>query len=203
MAEEIKLSKSAIRTAAGDASLSAKAVNLVYVNENHLSITREGAIKSFHYFIDKKKIKDPVLLERFKKLAIPPAWKNVRICKLNNGHLQATGYDALNRKQYRYHPMWSIIRNQTKFYRLFEFGKQLPSMRAQLERDLSLPGSPREKILAAVVSLMERTHIRIGNSFYEKLYGSFGLTTLKNSMLHLAEQKCFLPLKGRKVSSIL
>ncbi len=104
----------------------------------------------------------------------------------------------LKRKQYRYHKLWSVIRNHTKFYRLAEFGKQLPSIRRQIEKDLSLPGFPREKILAAVVSLMERTHIRVGNAFYEKLYGSFGLTTLKNRHVALSGTKMLFTFKGKK-----
>ncbi len=196
--EDIKLTKSAISSAIQDSTKSAKIVNLVYVSEHHLCIERMGNPKSFYYLDGKKKITDVELLERIKKLVIPPAWKNVKICKLENGHLQAIGFDVLNRKQYRYHSLWSVIRNHTKFYRLLEFGKQLPAMRLQIEKDLSLPGYPREKILAAIVSLMERTNIRVGNAFYEKLYGSFGLTTLKNRHVTLNGSKIFFSFKGKK-----
>lgn len=195
---EIKLNNKIIRAASKDASKSAKAVNLVYVSDHHLCIKRMGNPKSFYYANDNKKIQSAEITERIKKLAIPPAWKDVKICKLDNGHLQATGYDAMNRKQYRYHKNWSIIRNHTKFYRLLDFGKQLPAIRLQIEKDLSLPGYPREKILAAVVSLMERTHIRVGNSFYEKLYGSFGLTTLKNRHVALSGTKMLFTFVGKK-----
>lgn len=196
--EEIKLKKSAIRSAINDSSKSAEAVNLVYVNEQHLCIKRFRKGKSFEYFDGEKKIDDSEQLERIKKLVLPPAWENVHICKLANGHLQATGYDVLNRKQYKYHSLWSIIRSHTKFYRLLEFGKQLPSIRAKLEKHLSLPGYPRQKILAAIVSLMEQTNIRVGNAFYEKLYGSFGLTTLKNRHVALDGSKLFFSFKGKK-----
>ncbi len=195
---EINLNKSELKNASKGNSHSAKAVNLVYVTDKHLCIERNGGMKSFHYFNENKKITDPETIDRIKKLAIPPAWKDVRICKYDNGHLQATGYDALGRKQYRYHKMWSAIRNHTKFYRLLDFGRQLPLIRKQLEKDLALSGYPREKILAAVVSLMERTHIRIGNLSYEKLYGSFGLTTLKNRHVTLNGTKLLFTFKGKK-----
>jgi DNA topoisomerase-1 len=136
--------------------------------------------ENFEYYFKDELIKDDEELLRIKHLAIPPAWEKVWICKKENGHLQATGYDVKNRKQYRYHPHWNSLRNDTKFYRLHDFGKALPGIRLQLEKDLSLPELPERKVLAAVVSLMERTHIRIGSSFYEKAYGSFGITTLKD-----------------------
>lgn len=196
--EDIKLNKSTIRAATIDATHSANAVNLVYVSEHHLCIKRGGKPKSFYYLEDNKKIEDNETLLRIKHLAIPPAWKDVRICKLDNGHLQATGYDILKRKQYRYHQLWSVIRNHTKFYRLLEFGRQLPALRLQLEKHISLPGYPREKILAAVVSLMERTNIRVGNAFYEKLHGSFGLTTLKNRHVALSGSQILFSFKGKK-----
>ncbi|MEO8664958.1 MAG: DNA topoisomerase IB [Ignavibacteria bacterium] len=198
MTDDLKISKSIIRNATIDPSHSAKAVDLIYVNDNQLSIERKGGKGSFYYASNNKKITDLHLIERIKKLAIPPAWKEVRICRLDNGHLQATGYDVLNRKQYRYHKSWSVIRNHTKFYRLQDFGRQLPAIRKQIEKDLSLPGYPREKILAAVVSLMERTHIRVGNSSYEKLYGSFGLSTLKNKHVSLNGTKMLFTFKGKK-----
>jgi len=131
-------------------------------------------------------------------LVIPPAWENVWICHLENGHLQATGVDVKNRKQYKYHSLWNALRNQTKFYRLYEFGKVLPSIRKQLEKDLSLPGLPVEKVLALVVSLMEQTSIRVGNSAYEKLYGSFGLTTLKDKHVNVSAGNIQFVFKGKK-----
>ena len=108
---------------------SARAANLIYVNSSDTGYCRIQKGKSFHYFFEDKKIKDKKTLERIKKIVIPPAWENVWICKSDSGHLQATGIDKLGRKQYKYHSGWSKIRNQTKFFRLFEFGKSLPSIR--------------------------------------------------------------------------
>jgi DNA topoisomerase-1 len=195
---EIILDKKKIRAGVGDIVQSAKAVHLVYVNNNQTGFTRKRSGKSFTYYDGSKKIKDKEVLERIKKLVIPPAWKNVWICKLHNGHLQATGTDKLGRKQYRYHSNWSIVRNHTKFYRLYEFGKKLPDIRLEIKKNLSLPGFQREKVLAALLSILEKTNIRVGNSFYEKLYGSFGLTTLKNRHVSVNGAKISFSFKGKK-----
>ncbi|HEY5405824.1 MAG TPA: DNA topoisomerase IB, partial [Ginsengibacter sp.] len=143
-------------------------------------IERKKKGEKFEYFFKGEKIIDDEELLRIKHLVIPPAWTNVWICEKENGHLQATGYDIKNRKQYRYHRYWNSLRNHTKFYRLLSFGKVLPDIRAQLNKDIGIANLPLKKVLAAVVKLMERTNIRVGNSFYEKTYGSFGLTTLKD-----------------------
>ncbi|HAH26228.1 MAG TPA: DNA topoisomerase I [Prolixibacteraceae bacterium] len=178
---------------------SASAVGLVYIFDNQPGITRHrGGNKKFYYLDGNREITDKAQLARIKSLVLPPAWEDVWICKLENGHLQATGYDQLHRKQYRYHPLWIAIRNQTKYYRLSEFGKQLPMIRANLERDLSLRGLPQRKVLAAMVSLLERINIRVGNAFYEKLYGSFGLTTLKNRHVKIEGAKLHLSFIGKK-----
>lgn len=158
----------------------AEAANLVYVSDATPGIIRQKKAKDFFYALADEKMIDDADLKRIKSLVIPPAWENVWICALENGHLQATGVDVKMRKQYRYHPAWNALRNHTKFYRLLEFGKALPTIRLQLEKDLSIVGLTQQKVLATVVSLMERTNIRVGNNIYEKLYGSFGLTTLKN-----------------------
>ncbi|MEJ7735853.1 MAG: DNA topoisomerase IB [Chitinophagaceae bacterium] len=104
----------------------------------------------------------------------------------------------MKRKQYRYHPSWNILRNQTKFYRLYEFGNVLSSIRLCLEKDISLTGLPMEKVLATVISLMERTNIRVGNCFYEKLYGSFGLTTFKDRHVTINRHQLQFSFKGEK-----
>jgi DNA topoisomerase-1 len=122
----------------------------------------------------------------------------VWICKIPEGHLQATGLDVRNRKQYKYHPLWSEFRSKTKFYRLPELGKLLPAIRKKLEADIALPGLPKNKVLAAVVSLMEKTGIRIGNEFYEKLYGSFGLTTLKDKHAEIKGNQLKFCFRGKK-----
>ncbi len=199
IAEEIaKLSKKKITSVLNDPEKTAAAVNLVYVTDTDQGIERIKNGKSFEYKTGNKKVTDKATLQRVKSLVIPPAWENVWICIIENGHLQATGLDTRNRKQYRYHPLWNSFRNHTKYYKLYEFGKVLPAMRLQLEKDLALPGLPMEKVLAAVVSLMERTHIRIGNNFYEKLYGSFGLTTLKDKHVAVSGNNVKFTFKGKK-----
>lgn len=175
-----KVSKKKLKSIVKDEEKTARAANLVYVTDKEPGIERKKTGDQFEYYYKGEKIKDDEELLRIKHLVIPPAWTKVWICKKENGHLQATGYDVKNRKQYRYHPHWNSLRNHTKFYGLLDFGKALPVMRLQLEKDISTPGLSLKKVLAAVVSLMERTNIRVGNSFYEKTYGSFGLTTLKD-----------------------
>lgn len=198
LTDDIKISNRKIKSILNDASKSAAAINLIYVNDAQPGIARIKNGENFHYFLGKRKVQDKAVLDRIKKLVIPPAWEDVWICDLDNGHLQATGIDAKKRKQYKYHVLWNVLRNLTKFYRLYEFGKAIPSIRQQLEKDISLPGLPVEKILATIVCLMEKTHIRIGNSVYEKLYGSFGLTTLKNKHVKVDEHKMQFMFKGKK-----
>jgi DNA topoisomerase-1 len=180
-AEEIpKVSKKKLKSIINDEEKTARAAHLVYVTDKEQGIAREKSGDKFEYYYKGEKINDDEELLRIKHLVIPPAWTKVWICKKENGHLQATGFDAKNRKQYRYHPHWNSLRNHTKFYRLIDFGKALPAIRLQLEKDINAPGLSFKKVLAAVVSLMEQTNIRVGNSYYEKTYGSFGLTTLKD-----------------------
>jgi DNA topoisomerase-1 len=194
----INLPKRKIKSIIKDSTKAAEAVNLVYVNDSVPGILRVKKGKTFDYVVENKKVRDKEALQRIKSLVIPPAWENVWICALNNGHLQATGIDAKNRKQYKYHPVWNALRNHTKFYRLLAFGDVLPKIRLQLEKHLSLPGLPVEKVLATVVSLMERTNIRVGNNLYEKLYGSFGLTTLKDKHVKINGTKMKFYFKGKK-----
>lgn len=177
----------------------AKAVQLIYTSDQAgEGIERKKYGKKFHYYKDGKRIVDAEQISRINKLVIPPAWENVWICALENGHLQATGTDAKQRKQYRYHPLWNALRNHTKFYRMLQFGTALPKIRLQLEQDLSIKSLEKRKVLAVVVSLMERTNIRIGNNVYEKLYGSFGLTTLKDRHVDISGQKLTFGFKGKK-----
>jgi len=196
--EEIKITNRKIKSIGSDPEKTAKAINLVYVSDTDPGITRVKSGEKFQYFFKDKKITDDEELLRIKHLVIPPAWINVWICPKENGHLQATGVDVKGRKQYRYHADWNKFRNQTKFYRLHEFGKVLPAIRLQLEKDLSLPTLGQEKVLAAVVSLMERTNIRVGNNMYEKLYGSYGLTTLKDKHVEIQGTKLKFSFKGKK-----
>jgi len=164
----------------------AKAVRLVYVNDTMPGILRVRKGKGFAYTDAAKRRIDREHLLRIKKLAIPPAWTRVWICPLENGHIQATGYDIRSRKQYRYHTLWSEARNETKFHRLYEFGKVLPAIRARVENDLARRDLCRDKVLATVISVIERTYIRVGSEDYEKLYGSYGITTLKDKHVEIS-----------------
>jgi DNA topoisomerase-1 len=193
----IELSRRKIKSIIHDAEKAAQAAHLVYVSDNDPGIKRVKNGDGFTYISPQSRISKEHL-QRIKSLVIPPAWEDVWICLLANGHLQATGIDLKKRKQYRYHPHWSMLRSQTKFYHTYEFGKVLPAIRLQIEKDISLPGLPAEKVLATVVSLMERTNIRIGNSVYEKLYGSFGLTTLKDKHVSFRGNTIDFTFKGKK-----
>ena len=139
--EPIKITKKKIESIVHDPEKTAKAANLVYVSDTDAGITRVKKGDKYEYFFKDKKIDDDEELLRFKHLVLPPAWTKVWICPKANGHLQATGVDVAGRKQYRYHPDWNKLRNQTKYYRLLDFGKVMPAIRLQLEKDLSLPGS--------------------------------------------------------------
>jgi DNA topoisomerase-1 len=198
LTDGLKLPDKKIKTILHDTKKTASAIHLAYVTDAEPGITRVRKGDKFLYKKGNKKLTDIDTLNRIKSLVIPPAWENVWICTQENGHLQATGFDVRGRKQYRYHPLWNTLRNHTKFYRLYEFGQSMPEVRKRLEHDLSRSGLPLEKVLATVVSLMERTSIRIGNGMYEKLYGSFGLTTLKDKhvKIHGAEMRFIF--KGKK-----
>jgi DNA topoisomerase I len=181
-----------------DYEKAAQAVNLTYVRDNMPGILRFRKGKGFTYIFEGRTLKDLPQLKRIKKLAIPPAWTEVWICPLENGHIQATGLDLRKRKQYRYHSLWAHVRSETKFHRLYEFGKLLPRLRAQLETDLQIRELNQDKVLATVISLMERTYIRIGNSNYEKLYGSYGLTTLKDKHVSINGDRLRFAFRGKK-----
>ncbi len=199
IAEELpKISKRKLRSIVKDEEKTAIAAKLVYVTDKDAGIERREKSEKFEYYFKNELVNDDEELLRIKHLVIPPAWRKVWICKKENGHLQATGFDVKNRKQYKYHPHWNALRNDTKFYRLIDFGKALPEIRLQLEKDLSIPGLTQRKVLAAVVSLMERTNIRIGNSFYEREYGSFGLTTLKDRHVKFKGNAVTFSFKGKK-----
>ena len=173
-------------------------MDLKYVSNTDPGIRRVKKGDGFAYVMDEKPVKDTETLQRIKSLVLPPAWENVWICASPDGHLQATGIDAKGRKQYKYHSLWNALRNQTKFYNMLDFGKALPSIRQQLQKDISLPGLSQRKILATIVLLMEYTSIRIGNNLYEKLYGSFGLTTFKNKHVDINGTLVKFSFKGKK-----
>jgi len=181
-----------------DYSETAKAADLVYVTDKSPGILRKKNGDIFIYAYNDKQVTDEKPLARIKKLAIPPAWTNVWISYKENGHIQATGLDVKNRKQYRYHALWHTLRNETKFHRLYEFGRLLPTLRLKLEEDFARKDLCEEKVMATVVSLMERTYIRIGSNDYEKLYGSYGLTTLKDKHVKITGDKLLFSFKGKK-----
>jgi DNA topoisomerase I len=144
-----------------------------------------------------KAVTDIETLARIKALAIPPAWKSVWICSSPKGHLQATGMDARGRKQYRYHPLWRQARDLTKYYRLVPFAEALPGIRSRLEKDLAAKGLPRQKVLAAVVRLLEESLIRIGNEEYAKSNKSYGLTTMRNEQVAVKGDTVEFRFKGK------
>jgi len=195
---EIKITKRKLKSLSGNTVKSAEAINLIYVADTDKGITRIKEKGEFVYLYDSKKVEDEETLMRIKHLVIPPAWQQVWICPSANGHLQVTGLDAMNRKQYKYHSLWNTLRNHTKFYHLFEFGKVLPAIRERINKDLAQQSLSQEKVLAAIVSLMQETNIRIGNTMYEKLYGSFGLTTLKDRHVKIDGNNLRFSFKGKK-----
>jgi DNA topoisomerase-1 len=158
-----------------------KTAELTYVTDLDPGLRRRRAGHGFNYLdADGRPITDEPTLDRIRALVIPPAWTDVWICPSARGHIQATGRDAKGRKQYRYHARWRQTRDAHKYDRLIAFGRALPRLRARVERDLGLRGLPREKVLAAVVRVMEITLIRVGNEEYARQNRSFGLTTLRD-----------------------
>jgi DNA topoisomerase-1 len=181
-----------------DPAESAKAAGLRYVSDAKPGIRRKRQGKGFRYVgPDGAPMRDPEVMRRIRSLVIPPAWTNVWICPSANGHLQATGRDARGRKQSRYHPRWSTVRDETKYERMVLFGAALPTIRERVEQHLALPGMPREKILAAIVRLLETTFIRVGNSEYAKQNGSYGLTTLRNKHVSVKGATVTFDFKGK------
>ena len=181
MKRDTPSASSPLPPAGADAPAAAKAAGLRYVGDHMPGIARKAAAQGFRYVDpDGKPVRDDATLARIRSLAIPPAWQQVWICQLANGHLQATGRDARGRKQYRYHPRWRSVRDEVKYERMLAFGRALPGIRKAVEAGLSLPGLPREKVLATVVHLLQVTMMRIGNEEYARENKSFGLTTLRN-----------------------
>lgn len=163
-----------------DPSEAAAFARLRYVSDTAPGISRVQAGRGFCYkTADGKLVRDAETRKRIRALAIPPAWTSVWICGTATGHIQAVGRDARGRKQYRYHPRWRAVRDESKYNRLLEFGRALPRIRRRVQRDLAKSGLPRERVLATVVRLLERTLIRVGNIEYARANGSFGLTTLR------------------------
>jgi DNA topoisomerase I len=167
--------------AIAELAVAARSAGLRYVSDARPGIRRRRTVSGFAYrAASGESIRDAETLRRIQALAIPPAWTDVWICPDPRGHLQATGRDAKGRKQYRYHPRWAQVRNETKFERMVAFGAALPALRRRVHEDMSRTGLPREKVLAAIVRLLETTLIRVGNEEYARSNDSFGLTTLRD-----------------------
>ena len=159
----------------------AEEAGLRYVSDESPGYTRKRRGKKFFYFdTDGKAISDEARIVRLNRLAIPPAYTDVWICPSPHGHLQATGRDDRGRKQYRYHERWRQERDENKYEKIIIFGQALPKIRRRIDRDLQRRGLPREKVLATVVQLLEKTFIRVGNQEYARENSSFGLTTMRN-----------------------
>ncbi len=176
----------------------ARAANLRYSSDDVPGITRQRRGKGFAYRSPQGRILGKgTTLARIRGLVIPPAWTDVWICPWEDGHLQATGRDARRRKQYRYHARWREVRDQTKYDKLVAFAHALPRIRRRVNRDLARRGLPRERVLAAVVKLLETTLIRIGNDEYARTNDSFGLTTMRNKHVKVKGQRVRFEFRGK------
>ena len=177
---------------------------LRYVSgEAEPGILRHKRGRGFVYLAaDGKRVRDQATLERIRALVIPPAWVHVWICPQRNGHLQAVGRDAKGRKQYRYHPQYRRIRDHVKFDRMLFFGPVLPRIRRRVRHDLKLQGMPKEKVLAAVVRLLDETFARVGNDEYLRSNGSYGLTTLENKHARVRGAELRLRFRGKSGQSL-
>ncbi len=181
-----------------DPAESAKIAGLRYVNDLGPGIRHKRAGKHFSYLgLDGRPIREAEELKRIRSLAIPPAWTDVWISPLVRGHIQATGRDAKGRKQYRYHPRWREVRDQTKYHRMMAFAGALPSIRQRVNHDLSLRGLPRDKVLASVVRLLEATLIRVGNEEYARENKSYGLTTMRDRHVDIEGSKLVFHFRGK------
>jgi DNA topoisomerase I len=195
---EPDLTTEAAYKALAEPEAAAKAARLRYVSDNLPGIRRVKARGGFRYIgPDDKPVRDDRTLARIQSLGIPPAYTDVWICPIPNGHLQATGRDAKGRKQYRYHPRWRAVRDETKYDRMLAFGEALPGLRARVLEDLSRPGLPREKVLATAIRLLETTRIRVGNDEYARQNDSYGLTTLKNDHVEVEGTKIHFRFRGK------
>jgi DNA topoisomerase-1 len=173
-------------------------MKLVYVSDQEPGFRRERRGRHFVYRSARgRRVRSERILRRIRSLAIPPAYREVWICAVENGHLQATGRDARGRKQYRYHPQWCAQRDAAKYDRMLDFSTQLPALRRRVAADLRRPGMPREKVLAAIVRLLEASLIRVGNEEYARDNGSFGLTTLKNAHARVRGERVQFRFRGK------
>lgn len=186
------------QTLPANPEVTVKEAGLRYVDTARPGITRHRAGKGFFYRDPHgNRITDRKLLERIKALVIPPAWEQVWICPSDRGHLQATGIDTKGRKQYLYHPKWREWRDEAKYHRLIDFAEALPTIREDVDRQLRRQGLPKEKVVAAVVSLLEKTLIRVGNEAYAKENKSFGLTTLRDRHAEVTGETIHFAFRGK------
>ncbi|HYP04910.1 MAG TPA: DNA topoisomerase IB [Bryobacteraceae bacterium] len=181
-----------------DPLVAAEQAGLEYTTDSTPGIKRLKHGASFRYVLpDGKAVADQPTLNRIRSLVIPPAWTDVWICSSPYGHLQAVGRDAKGRKQYRYHSAYRSQRDQTKYGRMLAFGAALPKIRERIDADLKLAGMPKNKVLATVVQLLERTCMRIGNDEYAKQNESFGLTTLQDQHVKIAGSTLRFKFRGK------
>lgn len=172
--------------------------DLHYVDDSQPGIRRKKLRGKFCYFdADGQRIKDPDEIKRINALAVPPAYSDVWICADPRGHLQATGRDARGRKQYRYHARWREVRDADKYSRMLEFGGTLPKLRRQLEALLAAPGFSRDKVMATVITLLDATLIRVGNSQYARDNRSYGLTTLRSRHVEVKGSAILFQFRGK------
>jgi len=176
----------------------AEDAGLRYVSDDRPGYSRKAKGDVFEYFdAEGKPVRDEQRLLRLARLAIPPAWTDVWICPSANGHIQATGRDARGRKQYLYHERWREVRDENKYDRIVIFAEALPKIRKRVRQDLTLPGLPRNKILATIVQLLERTFIRVGNREYARENKSFGLTTMQDRHVDVTGSKVNFRFRGK------
>lgn len=176
----------------------ARRAGLRYICDGEPGLVRRRAGRGFRYFdADDRPVTEPATLRRIRALAIPPAWREVWICADADGHLQAVGKDARGRRQYLYHPRWRALRDEAKFDQAIAFGRALPAIRQRVEADLAQPGLPREKVLATVVRLLDRSLIRIGNPEYARANASFGLTTLRERHVEVRGAHIHFSFRGK------
>ncbi len=180
-----------------DGSTSARLVGLRYVIDQAPGIVRRGSKAFTYWHASGRQVREAATLARIRALVIPPAWKQVWICSHADGHLQATGRDARGRKQYRYHSRWIEVRDEIKYGRILDFARVLPIIRRQTRKDLKSASLSRERVLAIVVTLLEKTLIRVGNEEYARTNGSFGLTTLQDRHAHVKGRHVRFRFRGK------
>jgi DNA topoisomerase I len=181
-----------------DPIAAARSAGLRYVNDGDAGITRQRHGRGFSYRDrDGQPVRDRETLKRIRSLAIPPAWQDVWICPTPRSHIQATGRDSRGRKQYRYHPLWRVVRDEAKYGRTLAFATALPKLRRRVARDLARPGLPRPKMVAVVVRLLETTLLRVGNEEYARDNRSFGLTTLRNRHVRVRGSEVRFSFRGK------